>query len=265
MKPIIFFISLVALCTECAAQNRRIPSGVYHWADAPVSKTADGEVREFIKGPTFECSLLEIHATTKNKDTAKKQHAAKDVEELAALRDIEQYIFVKEGKMKVTLGNKNATLGKGSIVLIPPMQGQSIENVGDGLLTYYTIQFRSKQPMDLLRSAKAGGALMVNADTLKYVPTDKGGGIKYIQRPTAMLSELEMHMTELKHRGPMHAPHRHVDTELILMLEGHTEQLINGKAYRGAAGDMYLMNSNELHGISNIEDTPCKYLAIRWK
>lgn len=253
MKPIILFISLVTL----SAQTASIPSGVYRWADAPVKKSADRETRELMKGATAELSLLEIHATTQYKGAAARPpHAQKDIEEL---------IFVKEGKMKFILGTESKILGKGSIVLVPPQQLQAIENVGDGPLTYYALQFRSKQPMDLQRSAKAGGALMLNADSLIYKPSAVGGGIKYIQRPTAMLNQLEMHITELKHKGPSHAPHRHVDTELILMLEGHTEQMINGKTYQGTVGDIYLMNSNELHGISNAEDTPCRYLAIRWK
>lgn len=256
MKPIILFIGFVVLCMDCAAQTARIPSGVYHWTDAPVTKSADGEIREFMKGITAECSLLEIHATTQHKGASTKPHAQKDIEE---------FIIIKEGKMKVIIGTKSEILGKGSAVLVPPLQMLTIENVGDAALTYYTLEFRSKQPMDLRRSAKAGGALMINADTLQYKPSAIGGGMKYIQRPTAMLNELEMHMTELKPKTPSHPPHTHIDSELILMLEGHTEQFINGKNYQGIAGDMYLMNSNELHGIKNIEDVPCKYLAIRWK
>lgn len=256
MKPIILFIGFVALCMECKAQAARIPSGVYHWADVPVIKSADGETREFMKGSTAECSLLEIHATTLHKGAGIKPRSQKNIEE---------FIIVKEGKMKTSVGTKTEILGKGSAVLVPPLQMLAIENAGDGPLTYYTLRFRSKQPMDLQRSAKAGGALIINADTLHYKPSAIGGGMKYLQRPTAMLNELEMHMTELKPNTPSHPPHTHVDSELILMLEGHTEQFINGKNYQGTAGDMYLMNSNELHGIKNIEDAPCKYLAIRWK
>lgn len=257
MKSIILFISFIALCIDCNAQAARIPSGVYHWADVPVTKTADGEIREFMKGSTAECSLLEIHATTQPKGAAATPpHAQKDIEE---------FIIVTEGTMKAMIGEKSENLGNGSALLVPPLQMLSIENAGDGALTYYTLQFRSKQPMDLQRSAKAGGALMINSLTLQFKPSDIGGSIKYLQRPTAMLNELEMHMTELKPKTPSHPPHKHIDSELILMLDGHTEQFINGKNYQGTAGDMYLMNSNEMHGIKNIEDASCLYLAIRWK
>lgn len=257
MKPIIFLLSLAALYTGSGRQSAPIPSGVYHWADAPVTKGADRESRKFMQGSTAELSFLEIHATTQAKGAVSRPpHAQKDIEEL---------IFVKEGTMKFTIGTQSKVLGKGSLVLVPPQQMQSVENVGDGPLTYYAMEFGSKQPMDLEREARAGGAVMLNADSLIYKPSAKGGGMKYMQRPTAMFNELELHITELKGKGPSHTPHTHIDTELTLVLEGHTEMVINGKTYQGTAGDIYLMNSNELHGISNAEDTPCKYLAIRWK
>jgi len=258
MKRTIFFI-LVFISTQSMAQTlfNPIPSGAYHWADIPVTKADDREGRKFMEGTTFEFSYFEIHATTQYKGAiSKPPHAQTDIEEL---------IFVKEGTMKFTMDDKNQVLGKGSLVLIPPHAMQAIQNVGNGPLTYYVLMFRSKKPMDMDRSAKAGGPLMLNADSLKYVPSAKGGGIKYINRSTAMLDNLEMHITELKVKGPAHVPHTHVDTELTLMLEGETEMIIGDKTFKASAGDIYLMNSNELHGISNPKDATCKYLAIRWK
>ncbi|WP_448700395.1 cupin domain-containing protein [Mucilaginibacter sp. AW1-3] len=239
------------------AQFKPIPSGVYHWADIPVVKSSDREGRKIMEGTTAEFSYFEVHATTQYKGAiSKPPHAQTDIEEL---------IFVKEGTLKFTMGANSKVLGKGSIILIPPHEMQAIQNVGDGLLTYYVIMFRSKQPMDMERSAKAGGPVMLNGDSLKFVPSAKGGGIKYFERPTAMLDKLEMHITELKSKGPSHAPHSHIDTELIIMLQGDTEMTIDGKTYQATAGDIYLANSNEFHGISNTQDATCRYLAIRWK
>ncbi|MBW4888767.1 cupin domain-containing protein [Mucilaginibacter sp. HMF5004] len=253
-------ILLTAICGfiafRSAAQLKPIPSGVFHWAEMPVTKSSDREGRKITNGSTAELELFDIHATTQFKGAvAKPGHAQTDIEEL---------IFVKEGTMKFTMGPTAKVLGKGSIILIPPHQMQAIENVGDGPLTYYVMMFRAKKPVDMERSAKAGGPVMLNADSLKYVASAKGGGIKYFDRPTAMLGHLEMHITELKGKGPSHAPHTHLDTELIIMLEGDTEMTINGKTYNGTAGDIYLANSNEMHGIGNAKDAPCKYLAIRW-
>jgi quercetin dioxygenase-like cupin family protein len=229
---------------------------VYHWADRSVTKSDDREGRKFMEGTTAEFDYFEVHASTQFKGaTPRPPHTQNDREEL---------LFVKEGTMKFTMGNTSKVLPKGSIVLIPPHQSQALQNVGDGPLTYYVLVFRAKKPVDMERAAKAGGPVMLNADSLKYVPSEKGGGIKYFDRPTAMLGHLEMHITELKRKGPSHAPHTHIDTEMIIMLQGDTEMTIAGKTYTATAGDIYLANSNEMHGISNAKDAPCKYLAVRW-
>ncbi len=167
--------------------------------------------------------------------------------------------------MKFTINNQTRVLGKGSVVLIAPQDMQSIENVGDGPLSYYVFMFRSNKPMDMARSAKAGGSLFLNADSLEYKPSARGGGIKYFDRPTAMCENFEMHITELKSKGPSHAPHSHIDTEIILIIEGETEITIDGKNYKASAGDFYIMNSNEMHGVSNSLDGPCKYFAFKWR
>jgi quercetin dioxygenase-like cupin family protein len=256
MKRIILF-ALLSISLKSMAQLKPILSGTYHLADVPVVKSADREGRKFLDGSTSEFSLFEIHASTQYKGAVPRPgHAQADIEEL---------IYIKEGTIKFNIGAKSTVLGKGSLVLVSPREMQSSENVGDGPLTYYVFQFRSKKPMDMERSAKAGGPLMINADSLKYVPSAVGGGIKYFQRPTAMTQDLEVHMTELKHKGPSHAPHTHIETELILVLQGNIEAMVGGKTYTATAGDIFLTNSNEFHGMSNAKEAPCKYLVVKWK
>jgi quercetin dioxygenase-like cupin family protein len=256
MKKIIIFI-LVFIPVIAMAQLQPIPSGSFHWANLPVTKSELREGRRFMEGSTSEFSYFEIHASTQFKGAVSRpSHAQTDIEEL---------IFVKEGTMKFTMGPNSTVLGKGSIILIPPHEEQAIQQIGDAPLTYYVLMFRSKKPMDMERSVKGGGPLMLNADSLKYVATDKGGGIKYFERPTAMADDLEMHITELKAKGPSHESHTHIETELILVLEGDIETMVKGKTYQATAGDICLMNSNELHGISNTKDAPCKYLVVKWK
>ena len=252
----IFFV-LISISFQSMAQLNPILSGAYHRSDIAVVKSADREGRKFMEGSTPQFDYFEIHASTQFKGAVPRPpHAQTDIEEL---------IFVTEGSLKFTMGANNKILGKGSIILIPPHEMQAIENVGDGPLTYYVIMFRSKKPMDMERSAKAGGPLMLNGDSVKYVPSAKGGGINYLQRSTAMLDTLEAHITELKSKGPSHAPHTHIDTELILMLEGEIEIAIKDKTYKAAAGDICLINGDEMHGISNSQNSACKYLVMRLK
>jgi mannose-6-phosphate isomerase-like protein (cupin superfamily) len=234
-----YFISI-----QTMAQLPFIPSGVYHWAELPVKKSEGREGRKIMEGSSPQFSFLEMHASTQEKGVVPRPpHAQKDLEEV---------LIVKEGTMKFTIGTESRIMGKNSVVLIPP-------------LTYYVLEFRSNKPMDLERSDKAGGALFINADSLTCKPSERGGGIAYFNRPTAMCENFEMHITQLDHKGPSHAPHAHVDTEIMLMIEGESEVTVNNKTYKASAGDLYILNSGEMHGISNTQNTVCKYFAFKWR
>lgn len=248
---------LITTSIQAKAQLRLIPSGVFRWADLPVIKTEDREKRKIMEGSSPQLGFLEMHATTQYPGAkASQAHAQKDIEEL---------IFIKEGRAKITVDGITQILPKGSVLLIPPLKMQSIENAGDSPLTYYVMMFRSLTPMDINRSETAGGALFLNADSLTFKPSARGGRVSYFERPTAMCENFEMHVTQLNSKGPSHAPHTHTDTEMIIMIEGESEMMIENKIHKGIAGDIFLMNSNELHGISNTQDATCKYFAIRWK
>jgi (S)-ureidoglycine aminohydrolase len=167
--------------------------------------------------------------------------------------------------MKCTIGNKTSVLGRGSVLLIPPLESQTFENVGDGPLTYYVFQFRSKKPMNIERTTQAGGTLLSNYDSLTYTEANNKGTRKYFDRPTAMCENYEMHITYLKAKGPSHTPHQHVDTEIILIIDGEAEMMIDGKNYRAGPGDLYIAESGKTHGIGNATDKPCSYFAFKWR
>jgi quercetin dioxygenase-like cupin family protein len=174
-------------------------------------------------------------------------------------------IIIKEGTMKCTIGNKTAVLGKGSVLLIPPLESQVFENTGDGPLTYYVLMFRSKKPMNMDRSNKAGGLLLLNYDSLAYTEAKNKGTRKYFDRPTAMCENYEMHITYLNQKGPSHAPHVHIDTEIILVIDGETEMTIDGIHYTGGPGDLYIIESGKMHGVGNASGKPCSYFAFKWR
>lgn len=247
--------SLIAMNT--LAQLQPIGSAVFHWNDLPVKKSDQRESRKLIEGTTNEFEYFEIHATTQEKGAAPRPpHEQKDREEL---------IIVKEGTMKCTIGNKTSVIGAGGVILIPPRQMQTFQNIGDGPLTYYVLVFKAKKPMNIERSTQAGGALLLNADSLEFKKTERGGTRKYFDRPTAMCENYEMHVTQLARKGPSHAPHQHVDTEIILMIDGNTSLTVDGKTYTAGPGDLYIMESGKMHGISNADDKPCTYFAFKWR
>lgn len=251
------FLFLFVLSANANAQLKPVGSGVYHWSELPVTKTEQRESRKLFEGSTPEFEYFEVHATTQYKGAQPRPaHTQSNIEEL---------IIIKEGSMKCTVGNKTAVLGKGSVLLVPPLQSQAFENVGDGPLTYYVLMFRSRKPMDMERSTNAGGALLIHHDSLSYSETAGKGTRKFFERPTAMCENFEMHTTTLRKKGPSHAPHQHVDSEIILIIDGETEMAIDGKQYTGGAGDLYIVESGKMHGISNTSDKSCSYFAFRWK
>jgi quercetin dioxygenase-like cupin family protein len=256
MKLITFlFLQLIAM--TATAQLKPITSGVYHWNELPVKKDVQREFRSIMEGTTNEFSYFEVHATTQEKGaTPKPPHAQTDIEEL---------MIIKEGKMKATIGNKVSILGAGSVLLIAPGDMQTFENVGDGPLTYYVFQFRSRNGVDMERNNKAGGSLLLNADSLPFKESTKGAGKKYFDRPTATCSNYEIHITQLNKKGPSHAPHTHVDTEIILVIDGEAEMTIDGKDYKASAGDMIIAESGKLHGVGNATEKPCSYFAFKWR
>ena len=145
-----------------------------------------------------------------------------------------------------------------------PNEVHSLENVGNDNLTYYVMQYRSKKPINLQRGREEGGSMMINAESLPFKTSAKGGGRAYFDRATAMCERLEMHVTELNKKGPSHTPHSHVETEIILVISGKTEMTIDGKEYEASAGDFYFMDAQTFHGVRNASDEPCSYFAFKW-
>ncbi len=251
---LIFILQFFTLSSLC--QLKTINYGVYHWNDFIIKKEKDRESRKILEGTTNEFAFFKIHATTQYKGAKPKPvHTQKDVEEL---------IIIKEGKMKCTIGNKTTILGKKSVLLIPPNEPQQFENIGD-TLTYYVFQFRAKKPMNMERSKNAGGALIINADTLTEKKNGDKSAIKYFDKGTTMCENFEMHITNLFKKMPSHNPHQHVDTEIMLMLEGTTEAIIDGIKYTANVGDFYIAESGKMHSIANATDKPCSYFAFKWR
>jgi quercetin dioxygenase-like cupin family protein len=247
-----FFFTITTM-----AQLQPVNTGVYTWSDLAVKAGDNRESRKILEGTSAHLDYLEIHATTQFKGAKPSTAHAND--------DIEECIIVKEGKLKVTIEGRSTVLGAGGVILLMPRQMHAIENVGDDNLTYYVMRYRSKKKTDLERARSAGGTLTLNADSLKFIASNRGGSRPYFDRATAMCERFEMHVTRLDKIGESHVPHAHTETEIILIISGETEMTINGNEYKGSAGDLYFMESQLLHGIRNAKDAPCSYFAFKWK
>lgn len=246
------------LCVTTAnAQLESVKDGVYNWSELPVNKSEDRESRNILEGKSPHFEYLEIHATTQFPGAKPNEPNAND--------DIEECIIIKEGLMKVTIEGESKIVGPGSVILFMPKEMHAIENVGDENLTYYILSYKSKKPMKIERGLLSGGSTTYDANNLVFKPSARGGGIPYFDRATAMCERFEMHITQLDKKGPSHNPHKHIETEVMLIISGQTEMTIDGKDYSGSAGDLYFVSSELMHGIRNADDKPCKYFAFKWK
>lgn len=250
----IIILSLFQLTTM--AQLQPVKEGAYLWKDHPVKTGEKRESRKILEGTSPHFEYFEMHATTQFPGAkASNAHANKDIEEV---------IIVKEGLMKVTVEGTSTLLGAGGVILLMPQQMHSLQNAGDSPLTYIVMRYRSKKTMNIERGQLAGGTLTLNADSLTFKTSARGGGRAYFDRATAMCERFEMHVTQLDNKGPSHKPHAHVETEIIMVISGKTEMTIAGKEYKAAAGDFYIMNSQSTHGVRNATNKPCSYFAFKW-
>ncbi|MFK7922646.1 MAG: pectate lyase [Bacteroidia bacterium] len=234
-----------------------VSSGVYKWADHPVKTGALRESRKILEGTSAHFTYLEIHATT--------QFPGAKPSTAHANTAFEECIIVKEGMMQVTIEGESAILGPGGVILLMPQQMHSLANVGETNLTYYVMKYQSKLKMDIRRGQTAGGSLMLNADSLRFNPSTRGGGRPYFDRSTAMCERFEMHLTQLNNQGPSHKPHAHEEAEIILVISGSTEMTIDGQEYSASAGDFYFMDTQLSHGVRNATNEACSYFAFKWR
>jgi quercetin dioxygenase-like cupin family protein len=101
--------------------------------------------------------------------------------------------------------------------------------------------------------------------TLTPQPNRTGEVRRVVQKPTATLDELEIHITTLRPGEASHPPHQHLNEEILIVKEGTVEALVNGELKRGGPGSLIFQASNQLHNIKNVGTAPATYHVINWK
>ncbi len=253
---LVCFLCLILSSNVLMAQYDEVRSGIYKWEDLNVRKGDMREGRRLLEGSEFYFEYLEVHATTQEPGA---KPAAPHTQQ-----NLEEIIFVKEGTMKMTMNGESKILGAGSLVLIPPLVEQSLENVGNDNLTYFVFMFRSKKPMDITRGIQNGHYQFLNFTDLQGTKQDSR--IQYLpDRPTAMCESLNVHSVKLLQKGSVEVPHNVGKSQAILVLEGEIEVSADGKKTAGKEKDFYLVKAGQSYGISNAGDAPCRYLVVGWK
>lgn len=254
MKPFIVCSFLLTISQPMIAQS--IPSNVYRWNEAPVTKKANAEQRTILDGQTTDFSHIKIHATTLPPRQAPHPAHRHDDEEL---------IIIKEGELTVTIEGRTKTLGPGSVALMMPGDEHGFENKGDAPATYYVMRYESREPSDRERGRKAGGSFWLDWKEVAFQSHGKGGIRRMFDRPTAMTRRFEMHVTTLNEGLWSHPPHTHRAAEILLMIDQSAQESIDGKLLPATVGDLIFLESNVPHAIQNTSQGSCMYFAFQFE
>ncbi|MDX1283704.1 MAG: cupin domain-containing protein, partial [Draconibacterium sp.] len=130
---------------------------------------------------------------------------------------------------------------------------------------YYIIRWRTSEKPDLAKAKESGGSKFYDWKDIEFKTTKKGGRRQFMQRPTSLLEELEMHVTTLNPGVTSHGEHVHESEEIILVIKGEVEESINGTKHRVGPGSLILLMNDDAHGISNVGEGQCEYFAFKWK
>ncbi|RZJ11378.1 MAG: cupin domain-containing protein [Rubrivivax sp.] len=113
-------------------------------------------------------------------------------------------------------------------------------------------------------STVALGPLAIDWREIPVNKTDVGEYRQVIKAPTATLDELELHVTTLMPGLSSHAPHQHVNEELVILREGTVEVLSGGQWKRLSPGSVVFNASNSPRALRNVGTIPAVYHVINW-
>lgn len=237
------------------AQQDTVVAKLYKWKD-PVPGKNNISSAILFRGSTIDLASVQMTANRISyaKMKTSLQHSSK-----------ESLLIVRSGSLIISMKDSSWTVGKGSVALIMPEENCSLQSATKSPCEFYLMTYQSKLPADPSRAVNTGASEVVDWNKVVYKPNDKGGTRKFLERPTAMLQRLEMHVSTLNPGLKSHDPHTHRAAEIILVLEGNTEMLIGNTYYKGNAGDVYYMAPYVLHGIRNDGKEACTYFAFQFQ
>ena len=100
-------------------------------------------------------------------------------------------------------------------------------------------------------------------DEMPVKPSSNGGWARAVLHGTLPTGEyVEVHETMLPAGQMPHPPHKHRNTEFVLIRQGKLEFLNEGKPEPVGVGDVVYTASNRMHGMKNVGDTPALYFVV---
>lgn len=257
MKICLPAIACVLMQLNAAAQQDTLPARVYHIADIAVSKDSSRDRLQIIDAPTSVLQHMDVHLTTLEPGmAAHPPHTHADEEEL---------LIVKEGSVRVTINGKSKVLLPGGLAYSLPGDEHGAVNAGRGKAVYYIVKYKTKIPLDAARGQSAGGSVNMDWGEPAVEKTDRGERRQFFNRPTALFSKFDMHVTTLGQGAVSHLPHTHRQEEIIIVKSGHVAMHIADKFYPAGPGDVVFLCTGVPHALENRGDGPCTYYAFQWQ
>jgi quercetin dioxygenase-like cupin family protein len=99
-------------------------------------------------------------------------------------------------------------------------------------------------------------------DAIPYRGDAKKKGRQFFTGQTHGGFNLESHETILGPGVQTHAPHKHLNEEIIIVVEGTVEWYLEGRTEMVEAGSVMYFGSNQMHSMRNGGSAPCRYYVV---
>lgn len=256
MKYLNSLICTLIFANFLFAQNQ-IKSGVYLLVDAKKEPKATGFRQTMIEGEIHDFKNFRVHYTTVN--AGQKSHDPHK-------HLTEELIIVKEGEITLTIEGVENHLKVGDVAIIKPNDVHGMVNNGKKSATYLVMIYENKNnnnnPNPKPEITKTH---IVHWDSTAYKTHDLGGRRNIIDNKTTQAKRFEMHTTTLLKGKQSHPPHQHRAAEILVPIEGKTEEYIDGQWIKADIGDIIFLESGSSHAIRNIDKKKCTYFAFQFE
>lgn len=234
-----------------------IKSGVYSLKAAKKEKKTTGFCQSILSGETLDFNPFSVHYTTVN--VGQKSHEPHK-------HQTEELIIVKNGEIALTVEGEEHLMKVGDVAIIKPNDMHGIVNIGNTTATYLVMIYKNKFNTDTpIQKPEITKTHIVHWDSTNYKPHDLGGRRNFIDNKTAQAKRFEMHTTTLLNGKQSHAPHTHRAAEILIVIEGKTEEYIDGNWFKSKIGDIIFLESGSSHALKNVGKKKCSYFAFQFE